>query len=58
MKPLYADSVWYGRQSRRGIPVVSELQLILDLWRYPVRGLEHAEHILRHIEATIEKKDG
>ena len=53
MKPSYADSVWYGLQSRRGIPVVSELQLILDLWHYPVRGLEQAEHILRHIETAI-----
>jgi hypothetical protein len=27
------------------VPVVSDLQLVLDLWHYPLRGREQGEHI-------------
>lgn len=49
MKPWYHDSVWTDVQTIQGLSVVSPLQLVLDLWRYPVRGREQAEHILRTV---------
>lgn len=44
---------WYHHDFRRRIQIVDNLpvvdmpQLLLDLWRYPVRGREQAEHLLR-----------
>lgn len=46
MKPYYKDSVWHGLRTVNDLPVVSDTQLVLDLWHYPLRGLEQAEHIL------------
>ena len=46
MVPFYKDSVWHGCRRIKGLPVVSNLQLILDLRYYPVRGREQAEHLL------------
>ena len=46
MKPYYKDSVWRGVREVDGLPVVSSLQLVLDLWHYPLRGREQAEHII------------
>ncbi len=43
--PYYKYSVFYGRQKIKGLWVVSDLQLYLDLYNYPIRGLEQAEHI-------------
>lgn len=47
MKPYYKTSVWHGLQRLDGLPVVSTLQLALDLWNYPLRGREQAEHLLQ-----------
>jgi hypothetical protein len=51
--PHYKHSVFYDKQKLRGLWVVSDLQLYLDLYNYPIRGLEQAEHLyekrLRHI---------
>lgn len=46
LKPYYRDSVWHNLQVVQSIPVVSNLQLALDLWNYPLRGREQAEHII------------
>jgi hypothetical protein len=46
LRPYYRTSVWHGLQIIRGAPVVSTLQLALDLWHYPLRGREQAEHLL------------
>jgi hypothetical protein len=46
LKPYYRDSVWHGRRTADGLPVVSDLQLVLDLWNYPLRGREQAEHLI------------
>jgi hypothetical protein len=46
MKPYYKDSVWHGLRTVNDLPVVSDTQLVLDLWHYPLRGIEQAEHIL------------
>jgi hypothetical protein len=46
MKPYYRQSVWHGVRTVNDLPVVSDVQLVLDLWHYPLRGIEQAEHIL------------
>lgn len=46
MKPYYKDSVWHGMQVANGLPIVNNLQLALDLWNYPLRGREQAEHLI------------
>ena len=43
--PYYTHSVFYGKQKIRNVWVVSDLQLYLDLHKYPIRGLEQAEHL-------------
>jgi hypothetical protein len=48
--PRYRSSVWEGVTDRDGIPVVSLLQLILDLWHHPVRGREQAQRLLQNLE--------
>ncbi|HZG42601.1 MAG TPA: winged helix-turn-helix domain-containing protein [Longimicrobium sp.] len=49
LKPYYKTSVWQGLQLLEGMPVVSTLQLTLDLWNYPLRGREQAEHLLQNV---------
>jgi len=44
--PHYRHSVWTHVSFRGEVPVVSELQLMLDLWNHPIRGREQAELIL------------
>lgn len=46
MKPYHRTSVWDRMQTIHRLPVVSTLQLALDLWHYPLRGREQAEHLL------------
>ncbi len=45
LRPYYKHSVFYGKQKIGDLWVVSDLQLYLDLYKYPLRGLEQAEHL-------------
>jgi hypothetical protein len=50
MRPYYRTSVWdalqpIGARRTAHLEVVSNLQLVLDLWNYPLRGREQAEVI-------------
>ena len=45
MLPYYRHSVFYDRQKAKDLWVVSDIQLYLDLYNYPIRGLEQAEHL-------------
>ncbi len=47
MKPFYRTTVWRDLQTANRLPVVSTLQLALDLWHYPLRGREQGEHLLQ-----------
>jgi DNA-binding transcriptional ArsR family regulator len=47
LAPYYRTSVWHARMRVHGLPVVSQTQLILDLWNYPVRGREQAEKLMQ-----------
>ncbi len=44
--PYYRVSAFFDRQEAAGLPVVSDLQLYLDLYDYPLRGREQADQIL------------
>jgi hypothetical protein len=55
MRPWYARSAWEGMREVNGVPVVSDLQLVLDLWHYPVRGREQAEMLLRRMAARMQE---
>ncbi len=46
LTPFYRTSLWQGVGEVHGAPVVSNLQLVLDLWHHPERGREQAEHVL------------
>jgi hypothetical protein len=43
--PFYKHSVFYDIQNIKSLRIVSDLQLYLDLYKYPIRGLEQAEYI-------------
>jgi hypothetical protein len=45
MLPFYKHSVFYDCREVEGLRVVSDIQLYLDLYGYPVRGREQAEHL-------------
>jgi hypothetical protein len=45
--PFYKQSAFYGKQKSRGLWVASDIQLYLDLYNYPLRGLEQAEHLFK-----------
>jgi hypothetical protein len=45
MMPYYKHSVFYDSREVEDLRVVSDIQLYLDLYRYPVRGREKAEHL-------------
>jgi len=41
----YDDGVFYGLQKVREVCIVSNIQLYVDLYNYPARGREAAEHL-------------
>ena len=45
MLPFYKHSAFYDCREVEGLRVVSDIQLYLDLYGYPVRGKEQAEHL-------------
>jgi len=49
MSPYYVHGAKHGVRNLKGHPVVSDVQLFLDLYNYPVRGREQAEHLLETV---------
>jgi len=45
VRPFYKNSIFYNAREIRGICVVSNLQLYLDLFGFQPRGFEHAERL-------------
>jgi len=43
----YDEGVFYGTRDIRGVCIVSNVQLYVDLYNYPARGREAAEHLRR-----------
>jgi DNA-binding transcriptional regulator YhcF (GntR family) len=58
VSPYYRHSVFYDKQKVNNLLVVSDIQLYLDLYHYPIRGLEQAEHLYeKRIKTMIEPRD-
>ncbi len=56
MRPYYKESAFFGARRIRGLEVVSDIQLYLDLKNFPIRGEEQAENLLRRvIEPSMER---
>jgi len=56
--PYYKHSVFYDLQKIKRLWVVSDLQLFLDLYHYPLRGLEQAEHLYeKRLKTMIESRE-
>jgi DNA-binding transcriptional ArsR family regulator len=56
LRPYYKESAFFGLRSIKGVPVVSDVQLYLDLKNFPVRGEEQAENLLlRVIAPSVER---
>lgn len=47
MEPYYGVGICVEAEEVGGVPIVSDLQLFLDLAHFPVRGIEAAEMLLR-----------
>ena len=45
LSPYYRHSVFWDMQKAKDLWVVSDIQLYLDLYNYPIRGIEQAEHL-------------
>jgi hypothetical protein len=43
--PYYKHSAFYDKQKLKGLWLASDIQLYLDLYNYPIRGLEQAQHL-------------
>lgn len=57
--PYYRESAFHGSRVLKGLSVVSDLQLFLDLRRFPVRGEEASELIYeRRLNPRWEKAGG
>ena len=58
VSPYYRHSVFYDMQKINGLVVVSDIQLYLDLYHFPLRGLEQAEYLYEKcIKNMIETRD-
>ena len=47
--PFYRDSLFFDARERDGVPIVSPVQLYLDLAHYPLRGRESARMLVRTV---------
>lgn len=45
--PYYKYGAFYGVREVNGVSVVSDIQLYIDLYNFPMRGREQAEHLMR-----------
>lgn len=58
VSPYYKHSVFYDLQKIKKLWVVSDIQLYLDLYHYPLRGLEQAEYLYdKRIKNMIDSED-
>ncbi|MGD9214450.1 MAG: type IV toxin-antitoxin system AbiEi family antitoxin [Desulfobacteraceae bacterium] len=59
MIPYYRHSAFYDSREVEGLWVVSDIQLYLDLYGYPVRGREQAEHLYaKRLEMLFSGNEG
>ena len=54
--PYYKHSVFYDKRKIENLWIVSDIQLYIDLYKYPLRGIEQAEHLYeKRIKKLIEE---
>lgn len=54
--PYYKVSAFYDAQVSSGFKCASDIQLYLDLYDYPIRGREQAEHLYeQRLQPVIER---
>jgi len=59
MIPYYKHSAFYDSREIEDLQVVSDIQLYLDLYGYPVRGREQAEHLYgKRLEKQVSGNEG
>lgn len=55
--PYYKHSIFYDKQNVKNLWVSSDIQLYIDLYKYPLRGLEQAEHLYeKRLKKLIESE--
>lgn len=52
--PYYKEGAFYGSRKVNGVWVASDIQLYIDLYNYPIRGREQAEHLMRNRLADLD----
>ena len=57
IRPFYKNSIFFNLQRIKGYPVVSNLQLYLDLYNFQPRGRDHAEHLKKVLEEKEKSLD-
>lgn len=57
IRPYYKTSVFFNRQKIKGLALVSNLQLYLDLYHFQPRGREHAEYLKKILEEKGKRLD-
>ena len=57
IRPFYKNSVFFNIQKIKGYPVVSNLQLYLDLYNFQPRGREHAQYLKKILEEKGKRLD-
>lgn len=55
--PYYKYSVFFGSREVEGVRVVSDIQLYLDLLKYPLRGPEQAQHLYETVLKPVVERD-
>lgn len=50
LRPKYRRSLWQDCEEAEGLTITGTVQTMLDLWDYPVRGREQAEHLARVLD--------
>jgi hypothetical protein len=57
-EPYYRQSALFRSREIAGLRVVSDIQLYLDLYKYPLRGREQADHLYEKTLKKLVERDG
>jgi hypothetical protein len=53
--PYYKHGAFYRVREINGLSVVSDIQLYIDLYNYPIRGREQAEYLMRKTLTQLDR---
>ena len=57
-EPYYRHSALFRSRVIAGLRVVSDIQLYLDLYKYPLRGREQADHLYEKVLKNLVERNG